>query len=179
MKGFILQANTETKRWNTGKKMEAKSTDGRRFKLIDKGQPLGEIIYNNAFTLKAEIYLTDGDRYKIAPKGIFGTSVTLTKNEVEVATFVMNWSGHIVITIPNRDEFIFRLNGFFSNKYILENKEHEQLIQLEFNFIWRKLQYQYNITCNVEYQNNEENILLLLLCIYSVNYYAATLLGMS
>ena len=60
--------------------MEAKSTDRKTLQLTDGEQQLGELIYENLFFLKAELKLTNSGQYKIAPVGIFGTSITVTKN---------------------------------------------------------------------------------------------------
>jgi hypothetical protein len=102
--------------------MEARSTDRKTFLLTENGQQLGELIYENQFFLTAEISISHSERYQIKPVGFFGTSVSVTKNDREVASLVMNWSGQIVISYPDGEEYILKLNSFFHGKYIMENK---------------------------------------------------------
>lgn len=78
--------------------MEAKSTDKKTLQLTEDGQQLGELIYRNLFSLKAEIKLTNADLYEVRPVGVFGTSITVTKNGTEIANLKMNWRGQIVFS---------------------------------------------------------------------------------
>jgi hypothetical protein len=71
--------------------MEAKSTDKKTLQLTENGQQLGELIYENLFSLKAEIKLRNSDLYEVYPVGVFGTSITVTKNGTETANLKMNW----------------------------------------------------------------------------------------
>ena len=91
--------------------MEAKSTDKRTFQLTENGQQLGELIYENLFSLKAEIKLTNAELYEIKPVGVFGTSITVTKNGTEIANLKMNWRGQIVFTFQDGQEFVLKAKG--------------------------------------------------------------------
>ena len=154
--------------------MEAKSTDKKTLQLTENGQLLGELIYENLFSLRAEIKLTNSDLYKINPAGVFGTSITVTKNGTEIANLKMNWKGQIVFSFQDRQEFVLKAKGlFFHNKYILENKEEEQLIQFDPKFNWSKFDYNYDIT----YDNKPQNILLVLIGVYASNYFIASMSG--
>jgi hypothetical protein len=115
--------------------MEAKSTDRKTLQLTENGQQLGELIYENLLSfLKAEIKLTNSDLYEVYPVGIFGTSITVTKNGTEIANLKMNWRGQIVFSFQDGQEFVLKAKGiFFHNKYILENKDEEKLILELFN----------------------------------------------
>lgn len=102
--------------------MEVKSTDTKTLQLTENGQQLGELIYENLFSLKAEIKLTNSDLYEVYPVGVFGTSITVTKNGTEIANLKMNWRGQIVFSFQDGQEFVLKAKGiFFHNKYILEN----------------------------------------------------------
>ena len=115
--------------------MVAKSKDKKTLQLTENGQLLGELIYENLFSLRAEIKLTNSDLYKINPAGVFGTSITVTKNGTAIANLKMNWQGQIVFSFQDRQEFVLKAKGLFlHNKYILENKEEEQLIQFDPKF---------------------------------------------
>ena len=153
--------------------MEAKSTDRKTLQLTDNGQQLGELIYENLSFLKAEIKLTDSEQYEIAPVGIFGTSIAVTKSGTETANLKMNWRGQIVITFQDGQEFVLKAKGFFHNKYILENKDEEKLIQFDPKFNWSKFNYNYHIT----YDKIPQDILFVLLGVYASNYYIASMSG--
>jgi len=153
--------------------MEATSTDKKAFQLTDSGQLLGELIYEDLFFLKAEIKLPDSERFEIAPVGIFGTSVAVTKYGEEHANLKMNWRGQIVISFQDGQEYVLKAKGIFHNKYIVENKEGESLIQFEPKFNWSKFIYNYDIT----YNQKPQDLLLVLLGIYASNYLIATMSG--
>lgn len=153
--------------------MKAKSTDKKTFQLIDNGQQLGELVYENLFFLKAEIRIANSELYEINPAGIFGTKITVTKNGAEIANLKMNWRGQIVFAFQEGQEFILKAKGLFYNKYIIENKDEEKLIQFDPQFNWSKFNYNYEIT----YDERPQNILLILLGIYASNYFIASMSG--
>lgn len=156
--------------------MKAQSTDNKTFQLTENGEQLGELIYENMFFLKAEIKLANSELYEIKPVGFFGTSIAITKNGADIASLVMNWRGQIVITFQNGQEYVLKLNGLFYNKYIIENKAGEKLIQLEPQFNWRQFHYNYDISYNIT-NDNKKDILLLLLAVYAANYFIACMSG--
>jgi len=154
--------------------MEAKSTDKRTLQLTENGQQLGELIYENLFSLKTEIKLTNSDLYEVKPVGIFGTSITVTKNGTEIANLKMNWRGQIVFSFQDGQEFVLKAKGmFFHNKYIIENKDEEKLLQFDPKFNWSKFDYNYDIT----YDKKPQDILLVLLGVYASNYFIASMSG--
>ena len=154
--------------------MEAKSTDRKTLQLTENGQQLGELIYENLFSLKAEIKLTNFDLYEVSPVGVFGTSISVTKNGTEIANLKMNWRGQIVISFQDRQEFVLKAKGmFFHNKYIIENKDEEKLLQFDPKFNWSKFDYNYDIT----YDKKPQDILLVLLGVYASNYFIASMSG--
>ena len=153
--------------------MEANSTDKKTFQLIENGQQLGELIYENLFFLKAEIKLANSELYEIKPVGFFGTSITVTKNATEIANLKMNWRGQIVFTFQDGQEFVLKAKGMFYNKYIIENKDKEMLIQFYPKFNWTKFIYNYDIT----YDEKPQDILFVLLGVYASNYFIAAMSG--
>lgn len=153
--------------------MEAKSTDKKTFQLTENGQQLGELIYKNLFSHKAEIKLTNSELYEVKPVGIFGTSITVTKNGTEVANLKMNWRGQIVFTFQDGQEFVLKAKGMFYNKYIIENKDEEKLIQFDPHFNWSKFNYNYDIT----YDEKPQDVLFVLLGVYAANYFIASMSG--
>ncbi len=153
--------------------MEAKSTDKKIFQLSENEQLLGELIYDSLFSYKAKIKLTDSELFEVKPVGIFGTSIVVSKNDSEVANLKMNWRGQIVFSFQDGQEFVFKVKGTFHNKYIIENKEGEMLIQFDPKFNWSKFNYNYDIT----YEKRPQDILFVLLGVYAANYFIASMSG--
>ena len=153
--------------------MKVECTDKKTFQLIDNGRLLGQLTYKNLFSYNAEITLTNSDCYEIKPVGFFGTSIIVTKNETEIANLQMNWKGQIVVTFQDGQEFVFKAKGTFYNKYIIENKDEEKLLQFDPKFNWSKFDYNYDIT----YDKKPQDILLVLLGVYASNYFIASMSG--
>lgn len=153
--------------------MEAKSIDKKTFQLIENGQLLGELIYENLFYLKAEIKLPNSEVYQIKPVGIFRTSTTVTKNGTEIANLKMNWHGQIVIAFQDGQEYLLKRKGMFYNKYIIENKDQEKLMEFDPKFNWRKFRYNYTII----YDKKPEDVLLILLGVYASNHIINSMSG--
>ena len=125
------------------------------------------------FFLKAQIKLANGEVYELNPTGFFGTSITVTKGGSEIANLKMNWRGQIVIAFKDGQEYLLKAKGIFQDKYILENKEAEKLIQFDPKFNWSKFDYNYDIT----YDKIPQDILLILLGVYASNYFIAMMSG--
>ena len=157
--------------------MNAHSKDRTTFLLSDNDQLLGELIYETPFYLKAEIKISNTETYKLAPVGFFGTSVSVTKDGNEIAKLSMSWNGKIIITFQDDREYALKLSGLFQSKMILENKNQENVIQFEPKFNWREFYCKYDITYDIENNNEPKDKLLLLLGVYAANYFIATISG--
>ncbi|MCU7551377.1 hypothetical protein OCK74_19805 [Chitinophagaceae bacterium LB-8] len=153
--------------------MKVECNDQKTFRLTEQAHLLGELTYKNFFSYKAEITLTNSERYEIKPVGFFGTSITVTKNETEITDLKMNWKGQIVMTFQDGQEFVFKAKGVFRNKYVIENKEEEELILFDPKFNWGQFNYDYEIS----YDKKPQDILLVLLGVYASNYYIAVVSG--
>jgi hypothetical protein len=103
--------------------------------------------------------------------GIFGTTMSVTKNGTEVASMQMNWKGNIIISFPNGQEFIVKAARAFRTKYVLEDKDQQKLMLLNPDFNWAKFSYNYSIS----YDNKPQDIVLVLLAVYAANYYVAVM----
>jgi len=150
--------------------MKIQCTDKKTFELTDNSEKLGHITYDGLFSFKANA-IVGNDNYKITPKGIFSTTITVTKHGAEVANMKMNWKGNIIIAFQDGQEFILKATGTFLNKYVLEDKDQQKLMLLDPDFSWAKLSYNYSIS----YDNKPQDILLVLLATYSANYYVAAM----
>ncbi|RYF78490.1 MAG: hypothetical protein EOO39_01285 [Cytophagaceae bacterium] len=150
--------------------MEAKSTDRKTIQLTENRQHLGELTYKSLLSHKAEIKLKNSELITIEPVGLFNSSISITKNGAELAKLTMDWRGQILLTFQDGQEFLFKAAGTFRNKFILETKAGEKLIQFDPKFSWSTFNYSFTISCNKEPQT----ILLILLGVYAANYFIAT-----
>ena len=126
--------------------MEARSTDRKTFQLTENGQLLGELIYKNLFLHRAEIKLTNSELFEVEPVGIFGTSISVRQKGTEIAKLKMNWRGQIVFAFRDGQEFVFKAKGGFHNKYVIESKDEEKVLQFDPEFNWSRFNYNYDIT---------------------------------
>lgn len=85
----------------------------------------------------------------------------------------MNWRGQIVFTFQDGQEFVLKAKGMFYNKYIIENKDEEKLIQFDPRFNWRKFNHNYDIS----YDEKPQEILLVLPGVYASNHFIASMSG--
>ncbi|WP_374741726.1 hypothetical protein [Parapedobacter sp. 2B3] len=157
--------------------MNAHSIDNRTFQLIENNQVLSEIIYADPYFLKAEINVSNTDGYLVKPVGVFQTSISVTNNGTEFAKLVMNWSGNIVIFYRDKNKYVLKLNKFFHGKYIIENEDRENIIQLNPKFSWKEFHYHYDINNNISNDGISKDPLFLSLAVYAANYFVATISG--
>lgn len=148
--------------------MKIQSTDRKTFDLTDESANLGTLTYDGPFSFKATARI-GSDNYAIEPEGIFSTSISVSKNGAEVATMKMNWKGQIIISMNDGLEFILKATGTFLNKYTIEDSNHQVQMLLSPEFNWSKFNYNYTIS----YDNKPQNALLVLLGVYSANYFIA------
>ena len=154
--------------------MKAECTNQQTFQLSENNQTLGSLHYKTIFSSDAEVVLPNNERYEIKPNGFFGTSVIITKNSTAIAELRMNMKGQIVISFTNGEEYIFKNTSFLNNKFVIENKNTEKLIQYDPNLNWSKLNYNYNISHNLKTQEP----LFILIGVYAANYYIAAMSGL-
>ncbi|MEZ0540910.1 hypothetical protein [Fibrella arboris] len=155
--------------------METKSTNRKTFQLTENSQQLGELIYEHLFSFKAKIKLQNSEFISIQPVGFFKTGVSVTKNGAELANLTMNWRGHISISFRDGQEYMLKPTGMFYNKFVIENKAGERLIQLDPKFSWSKFDYNYDIQSD----KKSQDILLILLGVYASNYFISFMSGMA
>jgi hypothetical protein len=150
--------------------MKIQCTDKKTFELTDGPEKLGQLTYDGWLSFKANA-TAGNDHYKITPKGIFSTSISVTQNDVEAANMQMNWKGHIVISFQRGPAFILKPTGTFGNKYVLEDPDQQKLMLLDPDFNWAKFSYNYTIS----YDEKPKDVLLVLLAAYAANYCVAVM----
>lgn len=157
--------------------MHAHSEDRKTFQLADNDRLTGELIYEHLFDLKAQIKLPDTEVYHLTPEGFFGTSIVITQAGNKVGSLAMNWKGEIIITFQNGREYALKLNGLFHNKYVLENNKQESVLQIVPKFNWRQFHYNFHIGYDITNDKESKDYLLLLLAVYSANFFISAMSG--
>lgn len=97
--------------------METHSSDRKLFTLTNQGNTIGLIRYENYVYIKADLILSDLEKYEIKPKGAFASNLSVIQNNEEIAQLTLSWDGKIFITFKNYKEYIIKLNNFFSNQF--------------------------------------------------------------
>ena len=158
--------------------MEVNSTNNKSFQLTENGRQLGELIYENSFTqMKAEIKLPNSEVYNIVPVGFFGTSITVTKDGNKIASLSMSWNGKVIITFQDDSEYALKLKGIFQNQVFLENTKKENIMCFDPHINWTDARLNHTITYDIKNDNVSKDYLLMLLGVYSTNYFIATISG--
>lgn len=150
--------------------MKIQCTDGKTFELINGSGKTGELLYNGHFSFGARVNI-GSEKYDIKPAGIFSTTIAVLKNEVEEASMKMTWKGQIVISFRNGEEFVLKAKGAFLNKYVIEDITGKEILLLSPSFNWARLNYAYTLSFEVE----PKDALLVLLSVYSANYFIAAM----
>jgi hypothetical protein len=154
-----------------------KSIDTKHFYLttIDE-KPIGILKYDNWFSFKSEIILEDNSVYYVQPKGFWGTTIELKKDEIVLLNFKMNWNGNIVIGTKFEDierDFIFKHKGILKSSYVLQDKDGLELLVIQPDFKWKKFRYDYTLSTAEELEQFDFKNILLLTTIHCANYYIA------
>ena len=150
--------------------MKIQCTNSKTFELTDNSKLLGSVTYESLFSLKANAAIRN-DLYVITPQGIFSTIISVTKMGAEIASLQMNWKGNIIISYADKQEFLLKATGLFLNKYVLQDKDQQQLMVLNADFNWKKFSYNYDVS----YEIKPQDILLVLLATYGANYFIASM----
>ncbi len=154
---------------------EVKATDTKKFTLTAADLEIGTLQYENWFSFKADIVLADGTTYQVVPKGFWGTTIELKKDDTVLLNFKMNWSGNIVIKMldDEKNDFIFKPEGLLKSSFFLLDREERELIVIQPDFQWSKLNYNYTLSTGDEFGRLAYQEMLLLATVYCVNYYMA------
>ena len=154
-------------------KYRVKSEDRKKFSFTNNTNLIGELTYQQRYTLKADILLANGSRYQMAPKeGDSATTIELKDNENVLLTFKMNSKGSISINTK-----FDNVEQYYTFKYkegtyvLLDIEEVKELLLIETDFKWNKFDQDYNISTTDKFDKFESSEILLLSMIHCINYY--------
>lgn len=135
---------------------------------------IAELIRSNCYTAKAEIVLNDNSRYQLVPDGFWESTILLKQHDVTLLNFKIDWKGIAwKINVDGHDRsYFFKMKNLLNSKYALVDSSGKELFVAEFDFKWRKLQYDYNMITSEAFDNFDNKELLLLASIHCMSHYS-------
>lgn len=157
----------------------ATSRNSRTFILSNESGTLGELIYPKWYTFNAEIVLNKTSKYQLELDGFWDSKIKLKEGDVVLLEFKIGWNGvELHSNLDGKSErYLLKLKGFFSSKYILVDAQDKELLEAEFDFKWKKLEYDYNIITSKSFENLNNKELLILTTLHCINYYLTIISG--
>ncbi len=141
------------------------------FQLRKEEQILARLVYENMLYAAAEFSIHTSETYRIKPSDMLGFKLVVTKNEKEIARLHLKWQGKVVIHFTNGPEYTIKTESLLSDKFLLLNNQSETVLELISSFSWGNLSFTYDIRQHKE----KEQLLLVVLAVFSANYYLATM----
>ncbi|MHA3788590.1 hypothetical protein ACX0HA_10300 [Flavobacterium hauense] len=132
------------------------------------GKELGRMEYTNWYSASAAIITINNTEYKLGPKGFWHPSTDIFKDDAVVLNVTSRWQGGFVITNPAEPSkpYTFRGQGWFKTGYEVVDYQNEIVLDIQGNFIWKKFNSGYTITCTKDFGNSEFDSILLLLSVH-------------
>ncbi|QJX45505.1 hypothetical protein HMJ29_00540 [Hymenobacter taeanensis] len=145
----------------------------KEFQLLANGTVLGHLRYTEWFSLKAVITLANGMSFQIEPRGFWGTTIELKDQEKVLLTFKMHWAGKIIIKsrLDGNKALVFKNKSVLKNTYVLQDKDEQELLLVQPDFHWIKLNHDYTISATELFEQLNAKELLLLTTVHCANYY--------
>ena len=158
---------------------KANSINSKSFSLTTENSKIGELNYTTWYSFKAEIQLADHSIYQLEPKGVWDQKIELKKEETTLLEFKMGWKGILIKTDFDGVEknYLLKLKGLLSSKFILVDSEENELLAVDTDFKWSKLNFDYAIETSTEFDSMKNKELMLLTILHCINYYLTFVSG--
>lgn len=152
---------------------QANSTNSTDFTFTKNDIYIGKLKYDKWYSLSAEIFLTDNARYRLEPKGFWGSKIELKENSNTLLVFELGWKGIVIKTLFGdvEKEYLLKLKGLLSSKFILIDTEERTLLAADADFRWTSFSVDYYIETSNEFDDFDNKELLLLTVVHCINYY--------
>ena len=145
-----------------------------------ENEKIGELNYDNWFSFKFELLLTTGEAFQVEPKGFWGTTIELRKAGVVLLNFKMHWDGNIIIKTRFENEesnYNLKYKGIFKTSFVLQDENEKVFLEIQPDFQWSKLSYDYIISTTDEFDQISHNKVLLLTTVHCANYFMHMMSG--
>ncbi|WP_080058675.1 hypothetical protein [Spirosoma aerolatum] len=147
------------------------------FDLIDNKEVLiTHFQYENWFSSSGTASFQQ-DQITIKSRNFWHSAFDVLINGVDKGDITFNWQGHILIRLEEQSgitkNYRLKSKGFWDFRFVLEDEQHMELIQLIPKFRWNKLAYNYGVDFAETFTPaiNTDLIALLLACGYGANLY--------
>lgn len=158
------------------------ASGNQEFQLLANDNLVGTLRYPQWYSIKAGITLANGSTFQVEPRGFWGTTIELKDEQTVLLTFKMNWKGDIIIK-SKLDEsakaFVFKSKSVLKHTYALQDKEERELLVIQPDFQWSKLNYNYTIFTTEHFAEVKSQVLLLLMAIHCANYFMTMMATMT
>lgn len=152
---------------------KATSTNSKDFSLTKENARIGDLKYQKWYSFNAEIVLKDNSIYQLEATGFWDSKIELKKAGKSLLEFKMGWKGIVIKSKFDGIEqnYLLKMKGMMSSKFILIDAQENELLEAISDFKWSKLNMDYTFETTTEFDNIENNELLLLTTLHCINYY--------
>ena len=140
----------------------------RKFILIQNKKQLWFLQYQDWFNLKANLQACEKD-LNFDSKGFWNTSLELKDKNKTLLQAKMNRKFEIIIKTKNEEKYLLKPNMLW-NKFILQTKQWENLLELEASFKLKKFDYEYKINSSEKFEQFKNKEILALSAVHFSNY---------
>lgn len=146
--------------------MDIKVINKKTIALLDHNEETARLVYPSSFKLDANILLPNNDEYKIIPSGFFSSKMNIVHRGEVVGSITSTMKGNIELAFNDDFKYTLKLTKWFKSEYALYDENKENIISVIPKFSWNNFSYNYAL----KLKSTKVCPLLVLACLYSVNY---------
>jgi hypothetical protein len=157
--------------------MKIISTSGKKgFFLSYEDQILLEVTYKNWFS-NSSFAMINENYVEVKPKGFWGKSFIIYKNDLEKGKIDFQWKGSMIITFNDEWDiernFILKPKGILKKQFELFDDKENTIFTTSLSFDWRRFKQNFNITDIRENYHENTFIELAFYTSYAIKVYLA------
>ncbi len=148
------------------------SQGSRYFEVYnEQNDSMGTLTLNTWWHSKGEINAVSGITYKIAPKGFWQTTFTITKNDMPFGEIKVTFGGRLRITFANENRtYTLKRKNLWKSELALYDLEDRETALVAVSYNWRKWKTDYAIDVHHNLLNKETNMVLPLILVFCARY---------
>ncbi len=156
-----------------------KSNTSGNVQLFQSDKEIGELVYQNWYSYKAEILLANGHSFQLEPKGIWNSKIEVICNGETLLFFEMSWSGIVIHATKNNQpvKLLLKLKGWLSSDYLLVDEHSAEILKVNCNLKWNLRNPDFEIEAHQNLQDFDRPELLIFTVLHSINYNIAFMNG--
>lgn len=157
-------------------KMELLARERRQLDLLQNGTEIGKLLLLSRWSEKASIHLAD-TQVEIVPEKWWNSRFLLLKNDQEIGSLRLKWSGQSEISWPDengrRQIWTLTQKGIFQHRFILTDAHGSTLLTLKCRTKWVSLRNEFEIELTNKYRTQNTSIAgwLILIAAYAAEQY--------